>query len=466
MDTKKEIFYPPVKSYFHTLPYTWYNEHVFLKSIFNKNTQEYFENFPQLKSLMVISPEGPLYISPRAHFVLSEYAERSMGKTEDAFIDSIEDKTNFLGNMFNQIARESSQNFSWMKSFIPFHIEEGITEPEKTNRKTTEDVIKNIVDNRKDFLNKNTLALGVFRLFELCELNHINVVALSLKFLNKTNSKSPKDVLFEELETFNHEFGHAIINEYPYNHFFALTESSADAFAALTHIKTFGKNTGFIQKKIYDRNLFVIFGKDINDTQYYTSGIYFSAEYLAKKIDIENLSLKDLTWYAKKVVDGFSVKKDVLDKINKAYEAPRKINVSKTIEESKRWRHCLRAVARVMLDNRNDQDIYRAGKLYLSHPYTKKRIITSIEEGSYFWKKTFETMEAHEKATGFILNPVEAVEHTVFKKTLVNKNLLNKDISEEERQRIKHESSFIYYLEKEKERECGSQKTSIAPPKP
>jgi len=56
------------------------------------------------------------------------------------------------------------------------------------------------------------------------------------------------------------------------------------------------------------------------------------------------------------------------------------------------------------LKNKNDEYVYRAGKLYLSRPEIKKSL-----KGT-FWDKAFASMEEHEKSAGFVLNPVDAPE--------------------------------------------------------
>lgn len=273
----------------------------------------------------------------------------------------------------------------------------------------------------KRYFKKKEGVTGFFKIFDVDKKPTINVIALSLSCFNDPDFVSPKDVLFEEFMNLDHEAGHAILkhrDKTTYN------ETSAEAFASLMHIKRFGKNTGFIEQKAYTHSNFVIIQDSLENSVYYTSSALFGVDALSKKIDIEQLSTKDLVWYAENLSVFFCMEDSVLDKINEAYKTPRAVYEENNLSKSDR------KVAIAMLKNKNDEYVYRAGKFYLSQPEIKKSL------KGMFWNKALATMEEHEKATGFILNPVEIKERetgitgTVFIDWLI-----------EQKARIKEQSS-------------------------
>lgn len=381
------------------------NEKQFLKNIFSQAVAEYSENSELLENLLVITPQDVVFCKSGA-------------------------KTNLENNAKKQ----------------------GVE---------TDTLIKQIIKEQQDLIKNSNATVAFLKGNCLSKEDPVKLINLSMSSINSFKKfYSPKDTLFEEFFDLNHEVGHALL-EHDKKSNPETAEVMADAFAALMHIRKFGeKNIDFINKKAFNHSYWVVEGIKDSNANYYTSAGIFAAEQLASKLSLETLPIEDVAWYSKKIGLHYSVSLKNLEKIRKAY-----IGASNNLFSSKQEVDLI--VAKTMLQHKEDEEIYRAGKLflmrggphlYISSPLTslKKRITNKKTLRTF--EQLSEKMDKHEKETGFILNPAEKQDDALFK-DLLNRVTKKKPvcvINDPELIAMKKMASlttfFIEWLEEEKKK--------------
>jgi|GEM_PF-2103561 len=221
----------------------------------------------------------------------------------------------------------------------------------------------------------------------------IKTVAMATDLSKKAEQERSAEDRIHEMKTFDHEVGHLLAGvSYSRSEFFP------DAFTALMHIKRFGKDTDYLQKRPLVRaGATIISGR----TSHYTSSVWFAAEKLSKEVDIQSLSNRDILTYAGVLTSMYQLEEKQLKEIKKAYALPS--IVFKALQTTP-----LKLIAKAMLKNKNNEEVYRAGRLVIAYLEPHPSLKGNLRNKNSFWKKAFAEMEAHEKATGFVLNPVEA----------------------------------------------------------
>lgn len=210
---------------------------------------------------------------------------------------------------------------------------------------------------------------------------------------------------------FDHEMGHLLTDGpgIPARGSHHVRECAADAFAALRHLQRFGSTTDIFQNFPYDRA-----GSIAARTSsiHYTSAAVQKVANLQKgsTINIGSLSLQQTAAIARQIAVEYALDGQTLEKIFEAYAIARAIHNSAPQEDnSKDWARIIRAVVKTMQENKDDHDIYRAGRLYLICPEIKERINAVIEEDPSF-SAIFNFMPEHERENGFILNAADALD--------------------------------------------------------
>lgn len=202
---------------------------------------------------------------------------------------------------------------------------------------------------------------------------------------------------------FDHEMGHFIV-EGGYAADVQRAECAADAYAALRHIQRFGLDTDLLSHApamAAEAALFEPF------PLHYTTAVFQKITRIQKegKIDIEKLSLPDTAALAGKIAVDYALSDVTLGKIHAAYARVR----AAEREERPDWAWTIRAVAAAMLAHRHDDDIYRAGKLYLERPEIKRIIETKLGTDGKF-QRALAAMAKHEKDSGFIIDASVAID--------------------------------------------------------
>jgi predicted alpha/beta hydrolase family esterase len=197
---------------------------------------------------------------------------------------------------------------------------------------------------------------------------------------------------------FHHEMGHILVKN-GLGEFLSpnLKECAADAFAALRHIQIFGRDTDFFLH--YSHAHSVVFG---SSASHYTDDALQRVKQLSEETkgiegkDISKLSLRDTLNLAKKIANEYQTNEITLDNIAKAFSSAKKANG---------WPAICREVVSVMEKNRNDPEVFEAGKRLLNYPSLKRDM-----EG---WAKTDRSWE---KVIDLIRQPSPPIKRAGLKK--------------------------------------------------
>lgn len=216
------------------------------------------------------------------------------------------------------------------------------------------------------------------------------------------SSAYPQDM--NHITLFDHEMGHLVVKEaWPQNSSPHIAECAADAYAVLRHLQRFGNATDIFECAPFNIAEHAL----LQSTIHYSSAAIQAVERIRTegKIDIAALSLQDTSRLAGEIGSRYSFAEETLEKIYDAYAPARQFYDL----HSRDFNGFTRAVVEVMRQNKDDHDIYRAGKLYLSRPDVKDRLASLKKtEPSFF--DIFSFMEQHEKDSGFIPNAAEAMD--------------------------------------------------------
>jgi hypothetical protein len=117
---------------------------------------------------------------------------------------------------------------------------------------------------------------------------------------------------------------------------------------------------------------------------------------------IQSLSLQDTAIEAKKIARQYTLEDKTLNKIHDAYQP-----AGELISTGGSSSQIIKTIARIMLENKDDHDIYRAGKLCLGRADVKDMIASDLGSDADF-QKNLARMKEHEKESGFILNAADA----------------------------------------------------------
>jgi hypothetical protein len=224
----------------------------------------------------------------------------------------------------------------------------------------------------------------------------------------------------QALYALDHEIGHHILrNGFPsvFKGSPHLAESAADAFAVLRHIQRFRKNTDQIGfKAARAAASLVLFG----DAEHYTANAVQRAVEVAadKGKDFFTLSLRETAELAAQIADDTHLDNRRLKKLTDAYqpvadycaahigdawEVNGRLNAG---DEAALAAVCRRTLA-VMRKRKNDADILKAGKQFLSLPRHRNFMVQAAAAGTGgYWKNALAFLDAgasqqpHSKSPG------------------------------------------------------------------
>lgn len=254
------------------------------------------------------------------------------------------------------------------------------------------EIIKVIQDTRTFFANNRSCAA---------------VLNVSIPFLSKSikvialNDSSEFDACntkYSELlhltDNFNHEAGHWLIEsgtplKYDPLEKRHLAECIAEAYKALRHKQLFGNETDFLDNNNFSHA--IILGKS---PIHYKDVINQKVDALAKELAEKEIHLSELSYeqtlhLARDIAVKYHLKKKTLNKITEAfkpvadyYNSNGHLNTTTP-----------KKVFEVMIANKNNHHIYRAGKRYLDRKLSKKQ----IHENDSFWIDAEKQMRKFEK---------------------------------------------------------------------
>ncbi len=207
-----------------------------------------------------------------------------------------------------------------------------------------------------------------------------------------------------QIAIFDHEMGHIVVPNGSQGKPAHLSECAADAYAALRHLQRFGTATDILGHAPYmaaESALFEPF------PLHYTSAVFQKIARIRQEgeIDIQALSLQETAALAGKIAIDYAYSDITLGKIHSAYARAR----AAEREERSDWARVVCCVAAAMLEHRHDDDIYRAGKLYLGRPEIKRLIGTKLADHAQF-QSALAAMARHEKDSGFIPDAAAAID--------------------------------------------------------
>jgi hypothetical protein len=212
-----------------------------------------------------------------------------------------------------------------------------------------------------------------------------------------------------QMALFDHEMGHLLVREgSPLISNSHVAECAADAFAVLRHIQRFGRVADVAE--IFDQGLLNRTGAIVAGfapSFYYTTPVIQKIAGIQRRgeIDIAALTLRETANLAGELAIKYSFGQNTLDKISAAYTPVHKVYDREGTMVSA---PVVMAIARVMSDNRNDDDIHRAGRLLLSHPRMKP-VIRQLQPERRL-QEMLALLKRHEKETGILLNVAAAVD--------------------------------------------------------
>jgi len=309
-----------------------------------------------------------------------------------------------LTEIFIQSAKEYASNFNWLEKLVIssetglIFVSEEMQDVVKEHPKAFKEYLKNEAALLKDsdvgaaaLSSTNDEIEGVSTLFSSVSVNKKS----KIKSFHGLDFNNKKSIIFN----YDHEFGH-LIAETPYkiatDH---QIEGIADTFALLLHIKRFGyENYDIFHTLATISTDYIILSDNID---YYTSHAVYAVKALSEEIDIQKLSIKEIAEYATKIGSSFALSEETLEKIKEVYTPAREEFNKETPRKE-----FLEEVVKVMLSNKDDEDVYRAGKLFLSETRTNI-FVNQYKKYDSFWSHSLKEMERHEAETGFSLNPIK-----------------------------------------------------------
>jgi hypothetical protein len=204
--------------------------------------------------------------------------------------------------------------------------------------------------------------------------NLANVIA----FPEGSFERSPDNTFYTTL----HELGHVAVKSGMVSDR-NLSESSADAFATLVYIQQFGKNALLALSKLEDRAIAII--RSMPDS--YSSNAIEQAMDFADKMgqDFFKLSWRELAEHAAEIAKTTELSVPVLEKIRNAYEPARYETDNPDFPQK---------IIEVMNDNKQDPDIFLAGKRALGYPSLKKILIEqAATKHDAFWQDALKLVD-------------------------------------------------------------------------
>lgn len=211
-------------------------------------------------------------------------------------------------------------------------------------------------------------------------------------------SKNPTGIFSERFTkemrlmfTLDHEIGHHILkNGSRYRGVSAQqAERACDAFAMLRHIQRFGKNTDYAGGCAQERAANIVL---LGNAEHYTTDAILGAIEVADEMgdDIYGLSLRETATLAEKIAAEGPLKNRTLRKIQRAFEP-----AAEVYKKANRWDDIPKKCIEVMRKHKNNPDVFKAGKQFLSCPDIKEDMAESAKTDPY-WQEALDFIQNHE----------------------------------------------------------------------
>jgi hypothetical protein len=274
-------------------------------------------------------------------------------------------------------------------------------------------VKKMIARRQKDMEHSNAIGMaGEDFIKTFMKYHTFNYISLTPESAGFVSARYP--AAMNQIAVFDHEAGHLIgekgwvVTRNGWQEYHPKTphedECIADAYAVLRHLQRFGGATDIFETRTHGRAGAIII---YSDTLHYSSAVVQKIGNIQKENPsfIQSLSLQETKQLAERIAIDYAFAGQTLDNIKAAYAPVRKYyNGGLT-----NWTTLIKTTARVMLENKDNDDVYRAGKLFLNRIDIKNYIAYDMRVDAEF-QKDLALMTQHEKAAGFILNAADAMD--------------------------------------------------------
>lgn len=317
----------------------------------------------------------------------------------------MDNKNNYnkLKQIFSQSAENNRLEFSdILKNLMVITTEDLIyASPEISNTLEKNPEILKVNFNKASMIfHDDPLSLAIT--FPKIELEKTKTAPIIMINTDQSKIYNEYDIMYFSF-ILDHEIAHLVVKEAD-NHPDYIEESAADIYASLCQIKKHGSTTDLLKELVKEMASASVAGI----TRYYTSaGIQASIE-VGEKNDLRGTSLKELSKLTSKLTKKYHLTEQMVLKLDDAFASTKLIMAFHGFDTA-----LYKETVRIMVNNKNDEDIYRAGKLFLSTA-SSKNFIENESKNDTFWNKAQEYMERHEKDTEFLLNPARAMEKKLF----------------------------------------------------
>ena len=184
--------------------------------------------------------------------------------------------------------------------------------------------------------------------------------------------------------TFDHEIGHIVTVNGRLDGRPHLGECAADAFAALRHIQRFGGATDIFRHAPAMTARAAVFG---SFPIHYTSAVFSEVARLCGEDlrAIASLPLEDTARLAANIAEDSALDDATLAKIGYAFKEVQAARLDESLSTApEKWRAVLKNTVSALRNNRHDDDICRAGRLFLAAPDVRRAIAEHLINDARF----------------------------------------------------------------------------------
>lgn len=204
---------------------------------------------------------------------------------------------------------------------------------------------------------------------------------------------------------FDHEMGHALVPGGWDAPSLSTREGAAAAFAALRHVQRFGPTTDIFEAAPAWDAINLVLQPSEHAAMVFT--VQKVASLVKQGLDVASLSLRETAELAGDIAAEYVPEQAMMDKVSVAYARPR-AHYEKTGRAD--IVNVIKSVAQVALENKDDDDIYRFGRLFLSRQDVRGHIATATGDDAKEFARIERAMKRHEEESGFTLNAAEAMD--------------------------------------------------------
>ncbi|MFH1158997.1 MAG: hypothetical protein V1721_09015 [Pseudomonadota bacterium] len=297
-----------------------------------------------------------------------------------------------LAQIFNEMAAAAHEAFpEELKNLVVLIIPSGTpiyVSPEIADHLSNNvAAVKRAVEERTNYMRANDFGGVASDDYPLAEatVKMLAMLALDEKSGGIHSPRYTKEM--RAIADLDHEIGHLIV-ENGFSSSVAcehLAECAADAYAALRHIQHFGRKTDYFEYCTYVDQ--VVLGLS---PKHYTDAVTQRVKQLAGETDISGLSLRETAALAGKIALECSLDDKTLEKISVAFSpAANAFKEAGELDDAV-FLNCIE----VMLEHKDDPDVYRAGERFLNRPDIKEYLENKAKTDPY-WRNALDFIENH-----------------------------------------------------------------------